>query len=420
MCKASAVGEYEPGKSFGAYGSRQNKTVARDCQKEIESNKQPNIPFTKDVVYLPFHARVQWPFLAAVELNDGTEKEPSPKGQGLLETTGNGQKGRLPHTVRREEPSLTSKENRVPPPELMVMGKLVDKQPTRIRAVRKISNPERVTAALAPAAVPLRVSKDAGSSQHNRSIRQRAKELSQPLLDHPPLRVSKSSSRPVQRAEPSGLKRVASQSSTGKSALLLRVLSPELPGTDPAATLARLITFRDNLTRALERKRCYSRRDKTPQLPFVSKWVDYSRKYGVGYVLDDGSVGCLMTAVEYFPVTVAFATNGVHHLKELSRNPAYAKEIPIQLYAAPRKTEGISRIEITDARRQEVARHYWRKFAKCMCMHVGEEEMQRMDIDQPNFVRFYQRLGTLGIWGFDDGSFQVGRPFHVLLDCGAF
>lgn len=91
------------------------------------------------------------------------------------------------------------------------------------------------------------------------------------------------------------------------------------------ATLARLITLRDNLTRALERESCYSRRDKSLQLPFVSKWVDYSGKYGVGYVLEDGSVGFLMKAVEQFPVTVAFATNGLHHLKELSQNPGESR-----------------------------------------------------------------------------------------------
>jgi myosin-1 len=73
MCKASAVGEYEPGKSFGAYGSRRNKTVAKDCQKEIEAGKQPNIPFAKDCVYVPFPMRVQWPHQIA-----GGEKSQCP------------------------------------------------------------------------------------------------------------------------------------------------------------------------------------------------------------------------------------------------------------------------------------------------------------------------------------------------------
>jgi myosin-1 len=226
-------------------------------------------------------------------------------------------KVRLPLTARREEPLLTLKQNRAPSPELEVVRREFDKQPTRVRAVRRISNPGRVTATTAPALVPPRVPKETRSSQRTRSISETAKmkESGQPLLNHPPLRVFKSSSRLMQRAEPSAPQLVASRSSTAKSAPLLCALGSELPGTDPIATLARLITIRDNLTRALERKPSNSRRGTPPQLPFVLKWVDYSRKYGVRYILDDGSVGCVMTAIENFPVTVAFATNGVHHFK---------------------------------------------------------------------------------------------------------
>ncbi|KAF2634948.1 hypothetical protein P280DRAFT_502182 [Massarina eburnea CBS 473.64] len=423
MCKASAVGEYETGKSFGAYGSRRNKTVARDCQKEIESGKQPNIPFAKDIVYLPFPARVQWPFQAAGGLSDITEeKESSSEGHALLETTGNDRlNGRPPRPSRREERMPTLKENKEPSPDVVATRRVVDKQPTRMRTVRKISNPGRVTAATAPAAVPLRIPKELRSSQRTRSTRETAKakeqEQEQQELPHevPSLRVSKSSSRTVQKSEVPAPKSVASQSTTTRSAPLLRALSSELPATDPVATLARLITFRDNLIRALERKPSYSRRDKPPQLPFVSKWVDYSRRYGVGYVLDDGSVGCMMTATDNFPVTVAFTTNGVHHLRESSKDPEYAKNIPIQLYAALRKTKGISRIQITDSRRQEDIRCYWQKFARYMCMQLGEEDLRRADGDRPNFVRFYQRLGNLGIWGFDDGSFQFNFPDHTKL-----
>ena len=429
ICKASAVGEYKPGKTFGAYGSRRNKTVARDCQKEIESKKQPNIPFAKDVVYLPFPARVQWPFQAAAELNDIMEEKDlsSSQGQALLETSGNDRlRRRLPRTARREEPMPTLKENRALTPKpvatQIVVDKqptqrVVDKQPTRMRTVRKISNPSRITVATAPAAVPLRLPKETRSLQCTGSTRETAKEKEseQPLVELPSLHVPKISSRSTQRAEPSAPKLVDSQSSTTKSGSLLRTLSSELLATDPVGTLARLVTFRDNLASALERKP-FSRRDKPPRLPFVSKWVDYSRKYGVGYVLDDGSIGCMITATENFPVTVAFATNGVHHLRELSQNPKYAKEIPIQLYAAPTTTRGISRIQICDARRQEDIRCYWKKFAKYMCMQLGEEDLRGMDIAQPNFVVFYQRLGNLGIWGFDDGSFQVSTHFPLDFD----
>ena len=43
-----------------------------------------------------------------------------------------------------------------------------------------------------------------------------------------------------------------------------------------------------------------------------------------------------------------------------------------------------------------------------MCATFGDEELVvKEGPKQSNFVKFYQRLGNVGIWGFDDGSFQV-------------
>jgi myosin-1 len=135
--------------------------------------------------------------------------------------------------------------------------------------------------------------------------------------------------------------------------------------------------------------------------------VDYSRKYGVGYVLDDGSVGCLTTATEHHPVTVASSTDGLRHLKELSKDQDYANRIPIQFYAAPKKAKGMVRVQVTDQRRENDIRNYWQKFGRYMCMQLGDEDWPKKDAERSNFVKFYQRLGNVGIWGFDNGSFQV-------------
>jgi myosin-1 len=406
MCKASAVGEYEPGKAFGAHGSRRNKTVAKDCQKEIESGKQPSIPFANDIVYLPFPERVHWPFQGATGLSDITEeKESSSEGLALLATTGNDRtKARQPRTMRREETLPTMKENEDPAQDVDTVRRVVDKQPTRMRTVRKISNPTRVTAATAPAAVPLRVPKETRSTRTTRSTRELPKD-EELVQDIPPLKVAKTSSRTAQKSEPAAPQVPAP--STTRSALRVRALSAELPFTDPVTVLARLYTFRDNLARALEKKPCQSKRDKPSQLPFVSKWVDYSRKYGVGYVLDDGSVGCLTTATEHHPVTVASSTDGLRHLKELSKDQDYANKIPIQFYAAPKKAKGMVRVQVTDQRRENDIRNYWQKFGRYMCMQLGDEDWPKKDTERSNFVKFYQRLGNVGIWGFDNGSFQV-------------
>jgi myosin-1 len=43
-----------------------------------------------------------------------------------------------------------------------------------------------------------------------------------------------------------------------------------------------------------------------------------------------------------------------------------------------------------------------------MCTQLGTEDLLRKREPQPvNFVKFYQRVSNVGIWGFGDGSFQV-------------
>lgn len=409
LCKASAVGKYGPeaGQTFGAYGARRNKTVARDCQKEIESGKQPSIPFAKETVYLPFPARVQWPFQSTGGLSEITEeKDSSSEGQALVETTGNDRTKGRPVRARRAEVMPTLQENNDPAQESRPVQRMVEKQPTRLRSVRKISNP-KVTVATAPAAVPLRVPKETRSSQRTRTARDAAKEKEESQPELPSLRASKISSGTTQKQESTTARPVASQSTRTRTGPRLRALSTEVPATDPTAVLAQLYTFRDNLARALEKKPTYSKRDTQKKLPFVSKWVDYSRKYGVGYVLDGGSVGVLTAANKDYPVTVGFTTNGLHHLRQLSKDPEYLKAIPIQFWAALKKDQGIRRVQISEQRRADDIRLYWQKFCKYMCSELGDENWPETDGERPNFVKFYQRLGNFGIWGFDDGCFQA-------------
>lgn len=448
MCKASAVGEYEPGKSFGAYGSRRNKTVAKDCQKEIEAGKQPNIPF-KNCVYLPFPARVTWPQQAGGGLSEITEeKESSAEGQALVETTGNDRiKGRLPKIAKKvistlkavpeaqepavkaeplpkpkeSEPKKDLKENVAPVQEPEIATRILDKAPTRLRAVRKISNPGRVTAATAVAPAPLRVPRDSRTTTRARIAKETAKEapkaIETGLQDLPPLRVvkTKTITRTVELPEPATVEPAPAQATTRK-APRFRVTSAELPATDPVSVLARLHVFRDNLARALNKKPTKSRRDQPPQLPFVTKWVDYSRRYGVGYVMDDGSIGTLLMAEDHYPVTIAFAKDGFTHLRKFGNNREQAKSVPLDYWSSLKKDRGLTRIEMLDKRRIEEIRTVWYKFGKYMCSTISEEELlMRKEPHRTNVVKFYQRLGNVGIWGFEDGAFQFNFPDHTKL-----
>lgn len=423
LCKASAVGEYEPGKTFGAYGNRRNKTVARDCQKEIEHGKQPNIPFANDVVYLPFPERTHWPFQAAGGLSEIPE-EKSSEGQALIETTGNDRaKGRLPRIGRKEEAVPSLKENTESVQETETVRKTSDKQPTRMRSVRKISNPGRVTAATATT-MPL-PKNSSRTIQRTRSTKDVVKETVAPpepqlsrtrsVKDVVPLephitRTTIPARGLTDRMEPPP----RPQRSNARISTAVRSVSPEFPASDPASVLAQIHTFRDNVARALQKKPSRSRRDQPTQLPFVSKWVDYSRKHGVGFVLEDGTVGCLAVGGGKHPVTTASIPDGHSHLVKASKDPNYIAQAPIEYYAATKENSGLSRVEVTATDRLEHLQHIWQRFGKYMCVQLGMEDGPRKKIPvQNNFVKFYQRLGNAGFWGFGDGSFQVRN----LLDC---
>jgi myosin-1 len=408
LCKSSSVGEYEPGKTFGAYGSRRNKTVARDCQKEIESGKQPNIPFAKDTVYLPFPARSHWPFQTEGGLSEiPEEKESSAEGPALVETTSNDRvKGRLPRTRRREEALPTLKENKEPVEEEAEPARRPSTRqpPTRMRSVRKISNPSHVAAA--PNTAATRMTKDSRSAvQRTKSSNEITGEATVPEVA--PLRSTRSA--PGINKEKELVPKT--QSSTGKSAALLRSISPEVESSDPESVLTQLHLFKENVARALQRKRAISRQARSPQLPFVSKWVDYSRKHGVGFVLEDGTVGCLITATDKHPVTTACVQDGHPHLTKVGRDSSHLAKVPLHCYAATEESKGISRVEILDKERRVHLRQIWHKFGRYMCAQLGTEERSPKKLPpQNNFVRFYQRLGNVGFWGFGDGSIQVWSP----------
>ncbi|KAF2736651.1 Pkinase-domain-containing protein [Polyplosphaeria fusca] len=411
LCKASGVGEYEPGKTFGAYGSRRNKTVARDCQKEIESGKQPNIPFAKDTVYLPFPARTHWPFQAAGGLSEITEeKESSSEGQALVETTANDRtKGRVARTTRKPGVLPTLKENQEPAQAPEPPRRAVERPATRMRTVRKISNPDRVTAATA-VTVPLRVPRDSRTLQRTKSTNAVPKEREEPVQEAPPTRVSKPTVRAPERPIT-----VPAASSSSTAPPTLRVVSSEIQTTDPIHVSARLHSFRDNISRALQRLPSSSTREKPSQLPFVSKWVDYARKYGVGYVLEDGSVGTIAVATQKDPITVVFCADGYKHLTRISKDSSYRQRVPIEYYADT-TGKGMSRIDVMNHDRKDALQNIWQKFGKYMCVNLGIDGKNKMkESARPNFVNFYQRLGNVGMWGFIDGSFQVNFPDHTKL-----
>ena len=199
--------------------------------------------------------------------------------------------------------------------------------------------------------------------------------------------------------------------------------------------------------------------------PVVVKWVDYTNKFGIGYILANGTVGCVFKADETSSPTCVVVANAESHFKKRN-SPSYADKHQI----VPRRgppiefiencgVQGLKRVLVSSSNYQVKVSSsgvadrlgpgfdvfdfekrkklcLWEKFGKYMTQTLGRSDSDTEDINggpigrgrktqsvAGPFVKFYQRLGNVGIWGFGDGSFQFNFPDHtklVISDDGAW
>lgn len=191
--------------------------------------------------------------------------------------------------------------------------------------------------------------------------------------------------------------------------------------------------------------------------PVVVKWVDYTNKFGIGYILANGTVGCVFKGDETSNPTCVVVAGAEEHLKKRNVTNYREKHQMVHARGAPIEfiencgVEGLKRVlvpasqyqvPVSDAgvadklapgrdihdyeKRRKLC--LWDKFGKYMTQTLGKsEEIDANSLEEANssrsrrnniagpFVKFYQRLGNVGIWGFGDGSFQFNFPDHTKL-----
>ena len=201
----------------------------------------------------------------------------------------------------------------------------------------------------------------------------------------------------------------------------------------------------------------------------VTKWVDYTHKFGVGYVLGNGTVGCVFKADDSSPQTCIVVPGAKAHI-EKKKIPSYPDNqqcvvkdgAPVQFLencaeeglkrvctpaahfqlkigadgVAEKMANGVTASDFEKRKRVNL----WDKFGKYMTENMGninqvfdmqlatENKMingrTRNQHERPDyFIKFFQRLGNVGIWGFGYGSFQFNFPDHtkiVVSDGGAW
>jgi hypothetical protein len=243
-----------------------------------------------------------------------------------------------------------------------------------------------------------------------------------------------------------------------------------VPDTKPDVVLERLRHLQAELERALNsRSMAIMGKAATPSPPhIVVKWVDYSNKFGLGYILNDGSIGCVLKSIpgsarggEKVPLPPScILVRGAERHCQRRHDPGYPDRHqvvpmaePIQFFENNREA-GLSTVtvhpaqfrmavnpdgtpgkipvgkDIYDYRKRE---HLilWKKFANYM-MAYGRDQESPIDeeghVQIPtnpdpamppcDIVTFYQRIGDVGCWVFADGHLQFNFPDHtkIVLD----
>lgn len=225
--------------------------------------------------------------------------------------------------------------------------------------------------------------------------------------------------------------------------------------TDIRLMLSNLVNHAPGRRRGTARKQSHA---------YVIKWVDYTNRYGIGYVLDDGSVGCLFRGENGQPATSVVIRDGEKHIRRKARSVdsdegkgipySEADQLvprngsPVELYENQDDDllgcRGIRRAYISPSlfdvkspwvkqmrtnsgsehERADVEKIKRLKlvdqFGKYMIGSLGRHGDEGIADDVSShisgqFIKFYQRLGNVGVWGFGDGAFQFNFPDHTKL-----
>ncbi|KAL5336861.1 hypothetical protein BJX70DRAFT_371346 [Aspergillus crustosus] len=281
-------------------------------------------------------------------------------------------------------------------------------------------------------------------------------------------------SRPQSYPQPltrSGSKASVSSGAKSRSSLGLHALLHSddhyelLPGSSVDDVNIELRNMLANLVpNSTARRRLTSRR---PPHAYVIKWVDYTNRYGIGYVLDDGSVGCVFKAENGQPASGVVMRDGEKHIRRKAHSqeksdsdsrpyseadqlvPRNGRAVEFYencsdeivecrggirkalilptLFEVKGSSGGVrvrtdSGVDRARADAEKIKRvKLVDQFGKYMIGSLGRHGEEGM-LDDPmsdgvsgQFIKFYQRLGNVGIWGFGDGAFQFNFPDHTKL-----
>ncbi|KAK1600096.1 uncharacterized protein LY79DRAFT_585706 [Colletotrichum navitas] len=451
MCRECGVGPLAPVQVI-------HTQTWKEMAAEEKSGLTPMIPLGEDVVYRPFddwlrekrHARA----LAASSSNrSDSTSEPHLSGS---QTAPTGLFRQPPQSFAAQQraqnrpPAVASTVRSRPQPEVAPQPA----EAARPRSVRQFSAPESRNQLSEP---PLRKSTAA------RRTPLPTTQSTGSLPSH--AMVPQSSNQPTVTMTGLLENLKISSDQTEKASLFSPTECPEtVAGSKPDVVLERLRRLQAELERALNARTMaiISSKDTTPPHPnVVVKWVDYTNKFGLGYILNDGGVGCILRDIPTtegsktltLPSACMLVRDAERHIERRhdesypERHQPLPPKQDIHFYENNGET-GLARVSVSSSQfrvpvyedgtpgklnpGKDVYEHrkrerviLWKKFANYMIAYGRDEPLPAEETvtrpmefsgnnSQPSdLVIFYQRFGDVGCWVFGDGHLQFNFPDHT-------
>lgn len=182
--------------------------------------------------------------------------------------------------------------------------------------------------------------------------------------------------------------------------------------------------------------------------PRVDKWVDYSTRHGIAYILTDGTVGMVLKTSEdnKMPSSCVVVRNASSHTIRRAKGLEYqfvpqgeeaadvefyeqsdydigmvrlnvpAHKFLLDLESHPNQVAAANAIQASltgseAERMKEVG--LLDKFGKYMNKQGGHGDAKSGAKKSEHFVHFYQRVGNVTVWRFADGGLQFNFPDHT-------
>ena len=441
MCRECCVGRWNQVQVT-------HSQIWKEMAAEEKAGLTPMIPLADSLVYRPYDETVrdhQQKLAASIPLPTGSSTDE--RGGSTLPMS--------PVGLLRQPPQSFAAQQRAQGRPTMISNpvqpkRALDAPPLLSQSTR--ARPRRELPSAAPTVVMV---EDIAASKDAPSV---PRTTARPIKRATSVRVNEKTV-PVIKATTMVAQRPTSESIRSTTLFNPAEQAVTISGTSPESILDRLRALQTELERALNSRSMaiVSAKMTTPPHPHVVvKWVDYTNKFGLGYILNDGSVGCVLRDIPttegsktaMLPPAGVFVRNAERHIMRrddvsyADRNQPVPMTEPIKFFenngeggltelVVPSENFRVAINEDGSAGKmtpgRDIHQHrkrerviLWKKFANYMMAYgrddalpIEENDVASPGVDNPlaELVTFYQRFGDVGCWVFCDGHLQVSVAY---------